>query len=278
MNINCCKTVLIALLSLILLAPSCYIDDSSANPITPLPYTTVEGMFDSIGLAPDFYQIDVSEEVELVTEGGSQLLIPKGALKRADGSEVSGEVELELVELFSKSDMLLSNIPTVSEGQLLESGGAFQLLFRKDGDLLQLNEELKLTFPIHSEVANPEDMEVFYGRFDGAEPDERLWLPAQDGSRVVLQDTTVQSTYQMYFNNLDWINCDRFYDLNAPKTAISATPTSFGTILLDAQGFVVFKNLNSVMRMDYRDDFFSAFNVPEGEEVHIVLIAFDRGQ
>ena len=77
-------------------------------------------------------------------------------------------------------------------------------------------------------------------------------------------------------DSLDWINCDKFYGLNVPKTDLRFTFSKEDVILLDdAELYVVFGNFRSVIQ-GYREDdnHFLVSNVPIDEPIGVAVVAF----
>ena len=76
---------------------------------------------------------------EITGKGGVQLKFPAGSLLDKDGQPVSGPVNLKLIEIFNKKDVLLSGIDTESYGSLLETGGQIFVEAEQNGNKLKLN-------------------------------------------------------------------------------------------------------------------------------------------
>ncbi len=276
-SITYMKSITVKLLigTFLLSLSACYLDDSSGTPIQPLPYLQIEGLFDSLRVDIQLLEFDPSSAASLTGDGGTSLIIPEGAFQNSSGDMVlSGTVDIELREVLTKSQMVLSNIPTTAGGLLLESGGALYLSATQNGSPLSLAKPLEARWNVSSAIAAPAEMQIFYASnfLDGND-----WQEASDGSEVIFDNQTDPPQYHLLFEELDWINCDRFYNSSGPTTNVSLTPFGYSTTLSDGAGFLVFKNLNAVMRMQYSDEKLTAANVPVGEEVTMVMLAMNRG-
>src|SRR3546814_1109370 len=103
---------------------------------------------------------------------------PAGAFLDADGLPVSGEVTVRLIELYSKTDIMLAGLSTESHSDLLESGGEFYLMAEKDGEELTLNplnghwttDPVLIDFPVAPD--NAPDMLLFTGGLSTLDPNE----------------------------------------------------------------------------------------------------------
>ncbi|NKI31434.1 hypothetical protein [Croceivirga thetidis] len=106
----------------------------------------------------------ISGEKDQVIEGlnGTILVLPKGCFLNSFGIEVDGEITIELAEALRLEDMILSNLTTMSNGQLLETGGMIYLNATSREKQLVINPEK----PIYIEVPTAEikpDMMVYKG-------------------------------------------------------------------------------------------------------------------
>lgn len=112
----------------------------------------------------------------LVGEEGTELLIPADAFVHADGSPVVGDVEIHLTEVANKQELVLSNLPTQSNGKMLVSGGVIHLEATADGKQLKLamGKSVLVNFP----GGYIPDMQLFKGHYDAA--GTMNWVPMAD--------------------------------------------------------------------------------------------------
>lgn len=98
---------------------------------------------------------------------GTLICIPKNCFVLLNGKMYFGEVKIELKEINKKSDFVLSDLQTVSDGKLLESGGMIFLeAYTKSGEKLKLkrNESIYIeSFP--SNEIKP-FMKIFNGKYN----------------------------------------------------------------------------------------------------------------
>ncbi|MEM8528031.1 MAG: OmpA family protein [Bacteroidota bacterium] len=112
-----------------------------------------------------FYTIDASKDVRLIGENGTNIWIPAGAFVLSDGTIAQGKIEITLKEAYDFSDMLMSDLSTTSDHQLLETGGMIYLEAMVDGQQLNIKEGTALTVGLPGEEFK-EDMELFIGEQD----------------------------------------------------------------------------------------------------------------
>lgn len=108
----------------------------------------------------------ISPDTISVLEGekGTILKINPENLKFYDGSSAKGEIQVELIELITKEDLLRGNAQTISNEKWLISGGAFNILLSSDGKelFIEKGKTIEVNFPKNSNFK----MELFYGNRD----------------------------------------------------------------------------------------------------------------
>jgi hypothetical protein len=80
------------------------------------------------------------------------------------GSIISGSVEIRIVELFTKGEVLLYGIPTYNREKFLSTGGEFYVSATQNGKPLQLRPGMPVR--ILTDLAGApyfQRMELFYG-------------------------------------------------------------------------------------------------------------------
>lgn len=113
---------------------------------------------------PDIQKFTFKSEAgaTIVGKDGMLIIVPKNAFIDESGKELSGEVELKLLEALGISEMVLYNLHTVSNGSVLESGGMFYTETTIGGIPAKINPKR----PFYIEIPTPErdtDMKLFKG-------------------------------------------------------------------------------------------------------------------
>lgn len=177
---------------------------------------------------------------------GIKIDFPANAFLDANGNPVSGNVKLTLKEVLSKRDILLSGKTTESNGQILISGGEFQILALQNGQLLKLNPAADVVTKVPTTLST-EPMNLF--EFLPTVTSDSTWVLNQK-ARVA----TVASYYQFSLPNFGWVNCDYFYSNPNPKTTITASPSYTGVTpsIKDQRAYLIFDNINSVIGLPYQ--------------------------
>ncbi len=263
---------------LVLLTIACNKDDLNG------PYSSLDNYFKS-QLQPDTFVFNTTEEIVIIGRQGTRLTIPAESLTSDGFSVYEGKVMIRFQEFFSKSDVLLNNIPmNTTSGEWLESGGSFFVDIRdEERRRVWLNNPMQLDFPISDEISDPTNMNLWIGPTEGDITDDidfGAWEQANpnfpDSSFV--QVNTGEQQFSMFSNNWVWINCDYVFESSASRTKVSAKPINFSGDFFDLRTFIVLENINSVLRLDLIENKYESFPLPIGESGHIVMMGLDNGK
>lgn len=178
---------------------------------------------------------------------GIKIDFPSNAFLDSEGNPVTGNISLTLKEVLSKKDIVLSGKMTESNGQLLVSGGEFEILASKDGQKLKLNPEASVITRVPQTLsADPMDLFVFAPGIAG----DSTWAQVQ--KRVI----EVEDFYQFTLPAFGWINCDYFYSDARPKTTITVSPVYSGSVpsIKSQSVYMIFEDMNTVAGLPFNLD------------------------
>ncbi len=235
------------------------------------------------------FYVNTETDTILMGEKGTRIFLSAHCLVDEKGASAKGVVQLELIELYSKKDMILSNKPTISDGKLLESNGEIFLNARSEGKNLFIGceEGLKIA------LATPMDerMKMWLGEIDrngniNWQEDSSIVPVAVDPERnYETYDGEVESNgMQIYDNTVNnylfttakfgWINCDRFYEDSTPKVDMyvqlkNPFPKEYQTYV-----YILFPEINSVLPVYSADgSTYILENIPSGKNITIVCVS-----
>jgi hypothetical protein len=205
---------------------------------------------------------------------GTVLQFSTNAFVDKDGNKVTGDVSVDMVEVYAKSQMLVNGMQTTCNDSLLESAGMVHISASANGTQVYLgkNGYFQLELPTKN---IREDMQFFYADSGG----QRMnWKPVDssnsrvnfncnicDGRCRWLSDGQNANAYIFLGTKLGWINCDRFVPI-AKKTNLyvgSADTAGVGY-------FLVFKSLNAVMAATVGQNGPMFADIPQGRTATIV--------
>ncbi|TGE29203.1 hypothetical protein [Hymenobacter metallicola] len=287
------KLLLASLLAFGGLLPACQFDpgvvicdDGSTGP-TPTAPANLQQLYSQLGAPVQTFTYDPSRANTFTGAKGTVISIPANAFVK-NGRVVSGPVQLSFREIFKRADMVLSSMPTVSGGRLLESAGEVYLRADQDSSItLATGATIRLQTQTPPNVASPDSMRLFVGGGGGGSgaPACFDWTLNNPSSGATIAPTptgnviTVSSL--LYNSGIGWLNCDKFYSSPNPRTAITVKVTG-GDIdpIKNTMVFAVFRTFNGSLRIcSFKaPDTFEAPGVPEGLAVSVVVIRTLNGK
>ena len=199
----------------------------------------------------DFTTVDIPANICTKTPNGNANSVCKGILK------------VEILVLRTKGELVAYNLPTVSEGDLLQSGGVVKLHITQNGSdvFVQNGQFIKVTYKMPSVVP---DMRYYDGETNMGSP--RLgfdWHLVEDNnSRYPRLSAVDSTTYQMLIDRFNFVNCDKFYgnNIQLSKNLVVTLPDSFSN--QNTSVFVVFSDNLSIVRL-VGDPRMKAFVIPQ---------------
>lgn len=215
----------------------------------------------------------------IIGDKGTRFNFNPNTLVDMAGNPVTGNVSIELIEIYDRSTMILTNKPTMGRmpnGQLapLISGGEFYLNATQNGQQLAIN------FPVQAQLPTTEPNDSM-GQFDGvinAETGDLTWETVDSSDVFISGDTiagAVQSYYNMYCFNFGWVNCDYFYYDPNPKTDV-VVDLPAGYQGYNSQVYMLFEDQETMVCQlyDYEaDGIYTSPNFPIGKSVYIVAVS-----
>ncbi len=205
----------------------------------------------------------------VTTKRGIKLTFDREGFSYLDGNPVIGPVELEVLELYTKGDMILYNRPSVSGGEILDSQGFLRIRASQKGVDLLYNAPIDIEVP--PGVAKP-GMEMFLGTTEG-DP-QPTWTRAERSDSSSSWGEFGEYRTRFFTNSdLGWINCDRFYySTDTSYTEIS--PVMQGFDPKNSAVFMLIDSLNSVLSVyPTLTGRYVTRNVPVGTSVTLIAIS-----
>ncbi|MGV3658054.1 MAG: hypothetical protein ACO1NX_08870 [Chitinophagaceae bacterium] len=209
------KPTLMAIMAICVLAVSCQKERSFVNK-GPEPQN-IWARMEARQPAPQQFTISATLPSQVWGQKGTRLKVPANAFVTASGTPVTGNVNLELKEIYEVWEMIVNNKFTQSGSTPIESGGQLFLRATQGGNELKLAPGVTLQAAMPTTDTLP-GMQVFTGAtIDTAGQSIFSWqLAANPATNNITfnSDSLATQQYLMQFGMLGWINCDRF--LNEP--------------------------------------------------------------
>lgn len=146
----------------------------SEDIVEPFP---LRSLYAQTATTSKYYQLNPEEDHLIVGPKGTTVHIPRNAFVDAtSGESVSEVVQVEFKEVYKRSEYLKTNLPTVSNGRQLMSGGVVYMDASAAGRRLKLarGKDIYIEFA-HQKGVDTRDMQLYSGDFN--ESGEMNWVP-----------------------------------------------------------------------------------------------------
>ena len=272
------KRIKISMLAIMGCAMLAVVSCKKDNP-TPAP----QGAVPSLSALKDFYSGNRADAVQLFTiasgsnqtitgSKGTMITFNANSFETMSGAPVTGNVQVELIEIFNKKDMILMNVPTMGNTVLgtapLISGGEFRIKVKQNGQELRLKAGMNYTVIAPAVNGFDPNMDIFYGEENS---DTITWNQA-DSSAIWGQG----NQYYALFDSLNWVNLDYFMNSGGPQTLVrTQLPSGFNN--QNCSLFISVDGTNTIASVwNYENGMFTtapSYTLPIGMNVHFVAIA-----
>jgi len=221
--------------------------------------------------------------ISLTSENGVSIYI-NGTCLTLNGNAVTGQVDLEFVEIFDKGNMLTTNKPTMGimpngDQALLLTGGEFFINATQNGAHLEIGCDIQLGIPTDLTGGVDNDMILWNGIID--EDGNLAWEEENEDpdKRGVFAEG---NQYYAFLDGFGWSNVDRFYNDPREKTTILVgVPEGY-----DKDNCSVFLSYDGedtgLARLDTYDVNSGLFSehygqIPIGLECHVIFVTEEAG-
>lgn len=218
---------------------------------------------DSINLVP-------GAVTTLTASSGLTATLQGGSFVTLSQVPVSGTIDMESILLLKKGDLIRMGTPTVSDGRMLVSGGAFFLRFKKGQEELQFSQNGRININFQDQPLL-QNMQLFNG--SQTDPFNFNWIPNLDSANNSV--FTTNQSYLVHTNQLQWINIDYFYDTTGiPMTRLAVSlPSNYTNA--NSMAYLVFNNMRSVLPLtgNITERKFISGLIPANMQVTVVVIS-----
>ncbi len=216
---------------------------------------------------------DAEDNFVFTSAKGVKVFINGSCLKKQNGEPVLGEVDFSYIEIFDRGTMLVTNKPTVGiqagEPKLLTSGGEFLVKVTQNGEELISDCGYSIHAPTSITGGIDQDMEAFKGNIDanGNLSWENITQTVETWTGF--NQAINADAYNVFLNNFDWFNFDKFVDLGQGFTTITfQTPTGFN----NSNSYIFMATKTRPNSLAYANT-----RMPIGAEVYYILVAEQNG-
>jgi outer membrane protein assembly factor BamB len=252
-----------------------------------LSYNDIQGFFEANGVQDQNFTIDAIAGGSITGEDGTVVTFPPNAFVDGSNNPITGTVDVSIKEIFTPSQMILSNKPTnatgfSSENTFLLSEGETEVEISQNGNEVQIATGINYQISVPSAGGLDNEMLPFVGTTSNEEG--IVWNAATDVSLGNNGMEYVSSPASYIYDVFDtgWSNCDKFYSYPGAKTTnyinLSNSPNMSETAI-----FLVFEenNLPAVVKFStiYANGLQSYVDMlPEGLAVTYIAITLENNQ
>ena len=247
-----------------------------SNITTPTVNPTNQFFSDNIAAAIQSSTVDVSTWSMISGNKGSMVFLTPTSFVDASGNQVTGSIDIELIEALDNKDMLMLNRPTVTNNnELLTSAGIIYINATQNGEQLQIAEPLATMMPNITMGGNTNSPFLLFSGDTTANGDF-VWV--LDTGNVAL-DPDTGSYWQFAIDSVAWTNIDVIsYPPGTPFTSGVDAILPSGHDGTNSSVFMYFSNINSVTSLydGNQDGTFTKgqyYQLAVGESVKFVVVS-----
>lgn len=209
-------------------------------------HKTVNDFHDKNRKEQELFTINTANNSVISVSRGAKLHLPSNGFVTGDGRPVTGNIQVSVKEIYTPMEMIFNNMPTVSDGRLLESGGEFQIMVSQNSAPLKLAPGNFIKIGIPNIGRDMRGMQVFNGVANAT--GEINWVVNTNPGNFVVGDSTLFSENNLFSDEINWINCDKF--INEPTVEFTVHPGNAPSA--DSTNvFVHLTGRNTVVKMNW---------------------------
>jgi hypothetical protein len=285
MNVKRISISLLAPALLLLVSIGC--DNEEADIQTPNGDALKKWFDEAMDNRTQHFAINASAGGHIQGEKGTVLEFAANTFSTLSDEVVAGDVEVELIEIYDRATMLLTDKPTngkKTDGSIttLISGGEFFVNATQDGKQLKMKSGYTIIAPTGNTGSISQDMKLFNGEIECIENDCDLTWNEQQDRGIDIGETQgaggLTTAYFVFQTKFGWTNIDRWYNDPRPKTTIYVdVPNGFDntncSIYLAYDGEAA--ALASFDKYDRDKNLFTEHYglIPVGLKVHFILVS-----
>ena len=234
-------------------------------------YNSPNSYLDSKQQPEQEFTIDSAGSCPIIGNQGTKICSGKPCLMMPNGDTVTYPFKIKLVELYKPKDMIYYRVPTITQGNILETDGEIRLrAFKGTTELLLKPNACYATIDMPN-TAPKNNMRVFYGFSSSSPFVDFTDNPTTAGAATTALNpvfTVTSYGYQNQIGKLGWINCGKNAG-TSPSSAISFTST-----VDDLSNVAIFVYLPTTKTVIQATNL-STSQIPNGASAKIIAIAFD---
>ena len=251
------KTKLIYLMSIIFSLGIYNCDEadggSSQSPTNASTFTSIEDLRNSLKPDPHVDTVDPSTTFSILGPDGTTITCTGNSILDSSGNTVSDDVIISLYEFNTLDEMILAKAPTTSNGNLLVTGGSFEVTAENatTGEELEFNPwscSCLLNIQTNPSTTHQNQMVLFDGNTNNLDNNGQQvvdWNMVNQGEFSV-----ADGVFQAWGIDIGFSNCDVLYDMAGENgTKFEATVTGVTDYSSNVEVWLIIDDFPSVVML-----------------------------
>ena len=285
-----------------------YVTPNTPNTKVTNNTITLAQFLDANKPAEQDFTLDATQGGLITGAKGTRISFPHSCFVDNNGKAITGNVDIKVMEILTKADMIFSGIFTnASNGDLLKSGGMAYIKVSQNGNDVKMapGKFYTLSFPIPSTEIADKTMGIFFGQSASGNPVS--WMSEKAGKQKGADSFTVYTdslgrkdtvvykgdsiycnginvtklnneySYQTCLGDFNWINCDTKVG-SGPYTHCHVK-TSTDNNDSNAKIYLILNDSRSLIPLDMQGnhDFITTYaNVSVGLKATMLAVRIDK--
>ena len=209
------KTKLIYLMSIIFFLGIYNCNDSDNDTPPASTFTSIQDLRSSLKPEPYVQTIDPSDSFSISGPDGTTITCVGNSIIDGNGNQVNDNVTISLYEFNTVDEMVLAKAPTTSNGNLLVTGGSFEVVAENavTGDELQFTSwgcQCSLNIQTNPSNVHGNQMVLFDGNTNNT---DNNGLEVVDWVQANADGGAADGVFNAYGIDIGFSNCDVLYDM-----------------------------------------------------------------
>lgn len=173
---------------------------------------------------------------------GLKVTVNPAVLETVNGEPFTGDIKVKIVEITTPGELFKTNAATISNGQLLVSGGSYYVAMESNGQQLQLKkgETMQMEFP----KIKDNEMELFYGNRNMA--GDMNWQRAETPLRISQAIVDYNPPFEINYSNVAYKSKYRMFDSLTEKVIFMDRKMTLRDMVGELQERGVDKKIDSI--------------------------------
>lgn len=257
-----------------------FVNNGTGNNNPPTSYkVNVSTMWAMKAPQKQAFTVDAASGQWITGARGFRFYFPANALLDASNNPVTGNVNIELIEYVTKGDMLFSGITVTSGNQLLESGGMFYLMAKKNGQELHLKDHSGFAMSIPQTNNTSDPMDIWEGKPNGNDTMNKINWVLKDTVKIQPKKDTsgqVRPTFNLNFDYFKFGYCNIDRECYKFKTLVTKFRVKLpkGCNDTNSTALIMFKDYNCCAWCYWLHDeqlISTGYQLPLGETAKILI-------